>query len=446
MELSVRLAGLDVPWRFADSARFEAWLVSRPWLGDGSILGLRVSGSLQVELLGAALPNAVRAADGGASEVVCRFTTLAVGQRGADLVANVLDINVPGGRERLEVMADALDLQPRVLMVDASFGAGTAALDHVARELDTLREELRKLRRSAALTVLIFHRNLTAPPELESLDLDFGSPSVGPLEARFTGTSWRWSSYMHTRTCWEAGGQIDRAHGWDTLLMTSVVGLGHDESFERALNELARAEWSAVARQDQREVLDLVHLGSAARSKRDDKSVRIEYLTRVRLLWRPLGVGASRPVPWVARALLLEGQALEAHSLLRGALVCSPLLREAIVRCLDLEAQMRAYHRGNLRTDGPSDEDGNAARAFDSFVRGIESFDRQFYPPGCPAVPRDAWAFQEFGGFLRSIDVSRPRFAGLNRLRLLRNSLAHGHFVCWKTLELLDSLERELSV
>jgi len=28
---------------------------------------------------------------------------------------------------------------------------------------------------------------------------------------------------------------------------------------------------------------------------------------------------------------------------------------------------------------------------------------------------------------------------------MLRNSLAHGHFVCWKTLEILDALERELS-
>lgn len=48
--------------------------------------------------------------------------------------------------------------------------------------------------------------------------------------------------------------------------------------------------------------------------------------------------------------------------------------------------------------------------------------------------------------FLDQRETLSPRYPAREGLRKLRNALAHGHYVSWKTMQLMREVERNLSL
>jgi hypothetical protein len=150
----------------------------------------------------------------------------------------------------------------------------------------------------------------------------------------------------------------------------------------------------------------------------------------VGLFWRPVGEPRPRPTPWWSRAVLCEGYSGPLRYLFRSCLVCAPIAREVLVRCFDLEAGDRAYcspYQG--ASDNPEPE-----RRYEEFLRGYQGSEAQFYPRCCPAVPRCASDFATYGNILACLPAGLPRRSERHRLRLVRNTVAHGHYISWGIL------------
>lgn len=444
MQLRVHLCGSEASWRFLESTRLDQWLAVCPWQLDGGVIGLRVSGARQAALAPAAITDQVRVRDAGASEVRCRTVSTGSPPTSAQhLLTDLLEIAPTlGERAALEALARSLDAQPHVFVIDATAWEGLQVSGFVDQAL-AIRDALRKLRARVALTVVVLHCLTVAPGRGEGLEVDLGAPAVAAIERPLGGTPATWRAYLHQRLAWESGGSLDRALAWDEESRLADLAPGADAKLEAGLNDQSRAGWRSLAPARRDAVMAAVNYGPENGETHRKHAQDVKHLIGERLYWRPLGTSQARPVPWIARALLLEGSALPARPLLRSCLVCGPLLRECVMRCLDLEAQVRAIHHRDRASNGPEDDD-RAARAFEAFQSGIGSFDHQFYPAGCPATPPDVWAFAEFGRFIHGLRVTRTRGSVLHELRQLRNSLAHGHYVSYRSLELLASIERQL--
>jgi hypothetical protein len=266
----------------------------------------------------------------------------------------------------------------------------------------------------------------------ESIEMDVGGPIAPLLDDAPDKPHRNWAIYLHTRLAWESAGNLDRAMQWEQGI-GSRVGYGQDAQLEASLNKLATEEWGRVARESANEVRDRLCRATPRAAPMD------ESLLRQRLFWRPHGSTVSRPAPWVARALLLEGKSDEAYELLRVSLVCGPLLRAAVGRCLDLEAHARTRFREFLRD--PLQLEPEASSRLAAFRAG-RGPDVQLYPKGCPALPTTGWAFTEFGPFIGALrSLPQTQRDALNDLRTLRNALAHGHFVPWIVFEKLREVE-----
>jgi hypothetical protein len=135
--------------------------------------------------------------------------------------------------------------------------------------------------------------------------------------------------------------------------------------------------------------------------------------------------------------LLLQGVREKAHHLLRPCLVAAPLANELIRRCFDLEAWVVAVVRS--RTQGDPPEEAVRRRALFEAGRG---WDCRYYPSSTPAAPPDAWGHVTFGEAIKG--VLDRRDSPQERLRKLRNALAHGHYVSWTSVTDLAEIEAEL--
>jgi hypothetical protein len=220
----------------------------------------------------------------------------------------------------------------------------------------------------------------------------------------------------------------------------SSVRTGNDSELEALLNEMSLQCWKrtdpALQEQFAAYVMGFAHQAAAT----VERSRTLQALRTGRLAWRPGGVAHLSPVPWAARAFALEHK-VPAHmeTLLRGCMICAPVAKEVVSRCLDLEAYVRAWHGSDLV--GPFPEPATEQLA--SFERrSPQVIESRFYPANSPAaVLVDATAFMTFGEFLAQLQPKGGRKDALHRLRRLRNSVAHGDYVSWESLKLLEELE-----
>jgi hypothetical protein len=440
MLLSVDVAGAVLPWRFLDSARLDGWIAGQPWLKGGGVVALRVSGPRQAQSLAEALRSAVRAADAGGSDVSTYTLTLRdAGSRAAcDVLLEAVGHEGPGGAESIGVLSAHLAAQPSVFAIEVPDGV----VADVVAQLESASEYVRKTRQHAALTAIVLSASPVAGA-VECLILDVGAPLLTVLELRDAGPQQRWASYLHTRIAWDAAGDADRCAEWGAALPPDACRPGADDPLELALNAFATRAWNTVDGAIRDRVRQSIAAGGT-RGRADGHDRLVRELEGRRLIWRPLGSGIARPVPWVARALLLERVSpAERRDLLRSCLVCAPLLRGAIARCLELEAYVRTHYRQDLVTSQPPS--GESLRMLQAFREGKFGSRRELYPTACPGIPDDPWAFESYGGFLKSLGTRGSRRAAMEDLRTLRNALAHGHFVSWRVVEEIDGIERQLA-
>jgi hypothetical protein len=441
MDLRVSLAQFETQWRFVDSGRLEAWLASRPWVDGGGVRLLRASGPAQATLLTEALPERVHAVDQGRTNVDTLLVRSfdAVGDVRA-LAKLVFDIQPSSTRRALELAADVLSHQRTLLVLE-----GTRLPEEAVRAFieaaTQLASDVAKLRPSVALPVLVIHS-----PGLPCAEGGWSFTSGGPLGEVLGRSdaqpSARWAAYVHMRLAWESAGELDVALEW----AAPAAGLtsGADGGLEQVLNALADEAWQRLDG-SRRELLHgyLAMLGKRPWD-RMEYIRRTEELQAAQLAWRPSGVAHVRPVPWAARALARQDRRpAHTQTLLRSCMTCAPIAKEVVSRCLDLEAYLRARHAPEPvpRPFGKADE---ALRDFQG--RGNESFDRRFYPEDCPAAALvDASAFMPFGEFLEGLPLHGWRRKALHQLRQLRNSVAHGHYVGWESLRMLEELEAQLT-
>lgn len=427
----VSLAATSLPWSFQGTEDAESWLATLPWLTRGEVRGVRVSGPRGADVVIGALRTLVRSLDDGASDVSVRDEVVddQACEDPLGVACRAFDIHAVPRADQRAWLARTLTLITRVLLFRATECCPPAVAKLIAG-LDALQSQLAKTNGAARLVALVLHCNGAA----ESIDLDVGGP-VAPLTGTDQRTHRIWGAYVHSRLAWESAGSLDRALLWDETLRTRVKLEGENE-LETALNELSAQEWSSVSPDLRNATVETV-AGDRV------QPARLEALLRGRLLWRPTASTFARPVPWVARAMLHAGAHPRGYEVLRASLVCSPLLRAAVGRCLELEAHARTRFRPALQAAVPADPD--VARRLADFNAGRGS-DAQLYPPACPARPRDAWAFETFGGFVHALgQLTGSQRNALNELRTLRNALTHGHFVSWNVFKRLRAVEADIA-
>jgi hypothetical protein len=115
-----------------------------------------------------------------------------------------------------------------------------------------------------------------------------------------------------------------------------------------------------------------------------------------------------------------------------------------LAACFELEAQERALCYVALPPDDHVSE--KAQTDFDQFLAGDSESVAPYYPKNCPTQPDSAWCFASFGEILQNArrpgDSYRHRLR--HKLRQLRNTLSHGHYVCWQAVQTVHDLQAEL--
>jgi hypothetical protein len=431
----VRLAARDVPWTFQDTPRLSSWIEDTPWLRDGGVLAVRVSGPRQAEVLAATVRDAMRTCDAGASDVQVRVLGRSPPARtGAELLRETLELELSRqGDERrdVEAVARTLSIRPFSIIVDATGWTGAEAR-RAFTALDATSVAARKLVRGAALTAIVMHHEPLWAGGNE-LNLDVGEPVLSVVDALAGPEPALWASYVHHRLAWEAGGHLDRALDWNDVLVGSAVRTGDDAALEKLLGAVSCAAWAALPETRTSAVYAFLRA-----SAQDPARARLRQdLDLCRLLWRPGGV--TRIVPWAARAILIADPTPILRAQLRWTLTCAPLRRDLLSRCLDIEGSTRAGHARDL-----GDPPEEARVGWNAFRGGEPTSDARFYLGGSPAVPDGPFAFVDLGGFLVALRAGPTRLAALHRLRILRNYLAHGHYVAWACVR--EMLEIGLSI
>jgi hypothetical protein len=418
MDVVVRLAGATCSWRFAGSARVSAWCDERPWATSGSVLVVVVTGALQRVAIEEVVDGWVRRADGGGTEVRTVAVDIGAGQELARVVGEHFEIPLAvTGRDAVNAIATSLAHSPTVFL--ANVVAGDAV--RVASEALALRDASAKLQPGAALAMLV----LTTEPRDDAADLRVGAPIEAVHEVPLGGRHASWRRYLHRRVAWEVAGHYEFARRWNDDFGFESLIVGDDRGVERAFNAAASAR------------LGVVPPAAVARALDSGATGRIADLEADGLIWRPRSRAYLRPTPWFARAVLLSGMSPTRWRMLRGCVVAAPLVQEAMGRCLDLECKVRDLYHEKVGVPTGLEE---SERAYLEFGAG-RHFYQQFYPAECPARPRDQWDFTGLGSVLQHISVPARAMDTLHRLRRLRNALAHGHYVCWRTFELLEELE-----
>jgi hypothetical protein len=267
-------------------------------------------------------------------------------------------------------------------------------------------------------------------------DLTSGMPTSGILDRLDTVDAVLWRAYVHLRLAWEAGGCLERARRWDAAGFTALP-IRDDDRLEDVLNECAVSDIGRLSDQERSAAISRVTF--TARSTGSPATAEDRELEATGTFWRPPGESRSRPAPWFARALLSQGDQGAANPLLRSSMVCAPLAREILGRCLALEGVERSRGLVTLRGSAAPDF---ASERFVRFQEGVRGFGAEFYPPRIPCRPRDPWHFVTLGELTSMLPRETGRGPGREDLRNLRNAIAHGHWVGWHAVQVLKGLER----
>jgi len=382
---------------------------------------VRVADEVGAAEVADAIRRAVRAIDDGATEVrVARLAPATALRDPIAALAEAVGCAPPSGdvRARVRSLGRVLDSPPWVFVV-------TSGDAHPPGAFTALVNDLQRLTPPVALTVV----GLTTAASREADDFVHGTPWA-PMPTTQGAEDWRW--YLRLRAAWEAAGRLDLATAWWPALSGLVPG--DDAALERALNAGATERWRALTPSVRAAFVRWCGRVEAAQP-RGGEALEPDLDT---LFWPPEGQPLRRPTSWAARALLVEGHASAGHEALHRALVCAPLTREILGRCIDLEAAVRARLpvAGAVRAD----TEQSAARYL-----APGTAEQAHYPDGCPGMPRSVWSFASLGEFIAAAPLDATRRGVLHDLRGLRNHLAHGHYASWQAVRSFRRLEATLA-
>jgi hypothetical protein len=346
-----------------------------------------------------------------------------------DAVAEGVGVGEGPRHERLANLARVLSSAPWLIVF-----RGDVADREIVEDGSALLDALSKLGRPRVAALVL--DTVSAPTMGDFHGFSAGWFADAVVASAERGRDTAWAPYMATRLAWEAAGDLARAEEFESA-WTTAMHTGDDEELERRLNVSARATFEAVPAATRQELGEwLRRLIDNVQNRRGVPSPP-ESTQTARLVWQPPGDRRWRTVPWAARAMLLEGVREKTHYLLRPCLVAAPLANELIRRCFDLEAWILAVVRSRTQGDPPEE----AVRRWAVFDAG-RGWACRYYPPGTPARPPDAWGHVAFGDAINGVLDGRD--SPQDRLRKLRNALAHGHYVSWTSVTDLIDIEAEL--
>lgn len=435
MNVSAIVAGYEATWRFRHSRRLDAWLAGQPWRGSGGVLAVRVASTAQASATIAALGRAARAADehGDVRVLTVRSEDLALGILMS--IARALELpEVLGPREASRRIGEELH-HPHLFIAEPSKGP------EVSRVFDDAAgfcNDISRISPATAATIILLE--LPAHPVSgDFVDLSVGGPADGLLDLLDGPEAELWRAYVHARLAWEAAGDLSRIEMAEAQKFAELR-VGDDNGFEQRLNIFAEVYLASLP--DRVNDISERFLATAVQTSCDSSPPPPRgELEMSGLFWRPTGESLPRPSPWWARAILLRNRAGTLRYQFRSCLVCAPIAREILVRCFNLEALDRASRLPKQRAQ----TDSESTWRFESFRLAHPESESLHYPKLCPAVPRDATDFASYGAILSSLPTIPARDTAGHRLRRLRNTVAHGHYISWTTLKEVQQVGAILS-
>ena len=438
MQLDLTLAGFTSAWSFRGSRTFANWAEERPWAGEGALCVLRTEHAEIGGLMQPSIARFVHGINAGLSRLDIRDIDCG-GELGTPVQAMIrdfeLDPTIPAFEAFGRIEARLRDRQLLLVFQEKSVVHPDDWL-----QLVLVLEHFRKSGKSMALAVIIIdHRGVVDVQPV--CDFRSGLPSHDILAeaSSVSNVETLWPAYVHHRVAWEAGGSV--AYALSLGQRVASCAPGDDEEFERRLQEHAIALLqSHPSKADLEELHAMIGAEGPLTSAR--QATLEARLFSQHMLWRPPALNSLHVVPWASRGLLAHAGLPRKYVWgMRHQLVCAPLAGEILSLCLKFESQILVRLHGKRGNRTVSSE---ALNSQNRFKRGEDRF--VVYPAAFPARPvasDDAWAFASLGENLNSTTGrSRPMY---DNTRLLRNAIAHGHYVNWRHVEwarqLLESFD-----
>ena len=440
MILEVTLAGHTDLWACPGSFGLAAWFGALPWAQSGGAVVVQSAPERGATTVIDALTRAVFSAQGDRGNL--RVVKLSeVDSRAAPLQVLGREIcQLPTGKyDARKVFGGAL--QDAYVFV-------LTALDPVPMtwwdDLCELVEWAAKTSWSGPLACVMVDEagRFAAEP---AHDFRSGQPTSQLFALQLGSPITLWQAYAHRRIAWEVGGNLELAYRLDE--MATGVPVGDEIGLESVLNQFAE-DMARVSKEALERLLRF--LGSSPRSGNSTAAYALDVDDRremelASLLWPAEGRRTPRLTPWTARAIAKTAEGYYHREQLRAALVCAPLATELLRVCFELETRIRADRLSDMTTETPSLE---TKRNFERFCRGGDDFVR--YPAGHPAIPSedaDVWAFASLVEVLKATRERSPAAIpdSYESARLLRNTVAHGHYVCWHHIQRASSLIRSIN-
>lgn len=425
MQLDMTLAGLTSPWSFRGSRTFANWAEDRPWAREGSLCVLRTEDAGVGDLMRPSIARFVHGINAGLSRLDIRDINCG-GTLGTPVQAMIrdfeLDPTIPAFEAFGRIEARLRDRQ--LLLV---FQETTAVHPDDWLQLVLLLEHFRKSSKSTALVAIVIdHRGVVDVQPVCDFRNGVTSHSILSEASSVSGFEALWPAYVHHRVAWEAGGSVAYALSLDQRIATCAPG--DDEEFERLLQEHAIERLQLHPGKGDLEELHTIIGGTVNLTSARQAALEARLFAQ-QLLWRPPAFNSLHVVPWACRSLLAHAALPRKYVWgMRHQLVCAPLAGEILSLCLKFESQILVRIHGRRGNRTVSSE---ALNSQDRFKRGEDSF--VVYPrafPARPTEPDDAWAFASLGENLNSsMSGNRPMY---DNTRLLRNAIAHGHYVNWR--------------
>jgi hypothetical protein len=260
-----------------------------------------------------------------------------------------------------------------------------------------------------------------------------------------------WNNYALQRLIWESGGSPTIVALMEEACL-NIDQRGRDElTIERVLSVCADNLYQ-IKRADLKALAAFFGDGKDIGSTSDQAELEAKSFASMGLLWRPRQ-GNDWILPgWVARSFVKENISIN-RWLLRRSLNCLSITGEVISACVSLELRLRQRYVSAINSSHlPS-------AAVDLYTAWKHADEREFVLYSVVAEPGrrvgnqislaqdDAWAFASLGELQFGLKkthadgrYSKNFLDAIDRLRNLRNSLAHAHPVNWNHIAALKKI------
>ena len=429
--MPVEIAGHREAWQYSGAEGLEGWLETAPWVRGGGLRRVRVSSVSDYQSVVDVIEQRVMAIDRRLSDVRVVEVDFTTRDQFIGDIHMELGLDSHGaGPRALQRMSVGLRHIPLVIATP-SFAPELFA--NAERAIGQLVDQLLRLDQPAPLCALIFGCHLM-PSDRVTDDLASGMPTGLEVLRLKSQPYLLWSAYLHHRLGWESGGDRNLAESMSRE--TEAFSLGADEALERHLNVSATNLWQSLGEAARERAREWCTTYGQANHGFGDNT---EVLLRDGILWQPTLGTNVRFKAWAARAMLLECLRGRGRDMLRACLVCLPLARSILESCFDLEVALRCSLRAV-----PSEKEAKGEGVLADLSSHRTSFEnanhpmRQLYPEGSPAIPRSLAAFSSLGQLRHLSRWSRREERAISSLATVRNALAHGHYISWRVLSLLE--------